>query len=147
MPLVRRWYKSKVYWIPLVLLCGLISLSRADEKGVWVGTIFRPEQCLKIKAGRYAVKRKLCTIAYDIKPKNGRFDVDALMTFDNTFIPDKVSHVELEVLLMDNEWVCTRQLNLKSDVKENKARFSFTAEDTPGQRYVRTYYIIYYRQQ
>lgn len=137
----------KSLMVVLVLFCGWISFSWADDAAVWVGTKFRPEQCLKIEAGRHDVKRKLCTITYDIKPKNGQFEVDALLRFDNTFIPDKVSHVELEVLLMDEAWVCTRQLNLKSDVMENQARFSFKAEDLPGQRYVRTYYIIYYRKQ
>lgn len=130
-----------------VILCGWISFSWAGNDAVWVGTKFRPEQCLKIEAGRHEVKRKLCTIVYDIKPISGRFDVDALLTFDNTFIPDKVSHVELEVLLMDKAWICTRQLNLKSDVNENQARCSFKVEDMPDQRFVRTYYIIYYRKQ
>ena len=136
----------KTLMVVLVLFCGCISFSWATNDQVWVGTKFRPEQCLKIEAGRHEVKRKLCTIAYDITSKKGQFEVDALLRFDNTFIPDKVSHVELEVLLMDKAWVCTRQLNLKSGVTDNQARFSFKAEDLPGQRYVRTYYIIYYRQ-
>ena len=137
----------RIFGVVLVLWSGWISFSWADNNQIWVGSKFRPEQCLKIEAGRYEVKHKLCTIAYDMKRHNGEFEVDGLLRFDNTFIPDKVSHVELEVLLMDREWVCTRQLTLKSNVKENRARFSFKTEDRPGQRYVRTYYIIYYRKQ
>jgi len=137
----------KTFMVVLIVFCGWMSFSWADNDGVWVGTKFRPKQCLKIEPGRHKVKRKLCTIAYDIKSKNGQFEVDALLRFDNTHIPDKVSHVELEVLLIDDAWICTRQLNLESEVTKNQVRFSFKSEDMSGQRYVRTYYIIYYRQQ
>ena len=37
--------------VVLVLFCGWISFSWADTDAVWVGTKFRPEQCLKIEAG------------------------------------------------------------------------------------------------
>jgi hypothetical protein len=60
---------------------------------------------------------------------------------------DKVSYVELEVLLIDNKWVCSKQLDLKTTVEADRPRFSFETENLPGQRYVRTYYVIHYGQE
>lgn len=131
----------------LVIAMGLTASSWADGAGVWVGTQFQKSQCLEIKEGDYTVKRKLCTIAYEIRRKDGGFVVNGRLQFDKTFIPDKVSDVELEVLLIDKRWICSKQLDLRTIVDANQARFSFETENLPSQRYVRTYYVIHYRQE
>jgi len=110
----------------LTLLCsGGITYAGNENGGVWVGRQFRPEQCVKIVPGQHEFKRKLATILYDIKPQNGLFAVNGRILFNKTFIPDNVSHVELEVLLINKDDVCTRQLNLQTVVETYQARFFF----------------------
>lgn len=132
--------------IVLLIAMGTTATTWSDNAGVWVGTQFQQSQCLEIKEGDYTVKRKLCTIAYEIRRKDGGFVVNGRLQFDKTFIPDKVSDVELEVLLIDKKWICSKQLDLRTTVEANQARFSFETENLPSQRYVRTYYVIHYRQ-
>jgi hypothetical protein len=135
------------FWFVLFIAMGIAVSTWADNAGVWVGTRFQQSQCLEIKVGGYTVKRKLCTIAYEIRENEGGFVVNGRLQFDKTFIHDKVSYVELEVLLIDKKWVCSKQLDLKTTVEANQARFSFETENLPSQRYVRTYYVIHYRQE
>jgi len=132
----------------LTLLCGgWIAYAGNDNDGVWVGRQFRPEQCVKITPGQVIFKRKLCAIIYSIQQKDGIYAVEGLLRFDKKFIPDTVSHVDLEVLLIDEKWTCTKQLNLHAGVAGYQAKFFFRTDNVPAQRYVRTYYIIHYRQQ
>jgi len=132
----------------LTLLCGgWIAYAGNENAGIWVGRQFRPEQCVKITPGRVTFKRKLCAIIYNIKQKDSIYTVEGLLRFDKKFIPDTVSHVDLEVLLIDEKWTCTKQLNLYAGVAGHQAKFFFRADNIPAQRYVRTYYVIHYRQQ
>lgn len=137
-----RW---KTLFISSVLLIGAAAVLSAADQGVWIGRQFTPRQCLAITTGAFDVKRKLCNIRYVIQPQGDRYRIDARLRFDETFIPDKVSDVELEILLMDENRVCTRQLNQRHTVQGHETRFTFVADKVPGQRYVRTYYIIYYK--
>ena len=139
--------RQYIFWFVLFIAMGIALSIGADSTGVWVGTQFKQSQCLEIKAGDYTVKRKLCTIVYEIRKKEGGFVVNGRLRFDKTFIPDKVSEVELEILLIDKKWVCSKQLDLQTTVEANQARFSFETENLPSQRYVRTYYVIHYRQE
>jgi len=126
---------------------GSIAYAGNNNAGVWVGRQFRPEQCVKITPGQFTFKRKLGTIVYSIKRKNGIYAVEGLLRFDKKFIPDTVARVELEVLLIDEKWTCTQQLNLNAGVDDYRAKFFFQTDNTPDQQYVRTYYIIHYSRQ
>lgn len=139
--------RRNAFLLVFIIALSITVLSWAENIGVWVGTQFQQSQCLEIKEGHYTVKRKLCTIAYEIRRKAGGFMVNGRLQFDKTFIPDKVSDVELEVLLIDKQWVCSKQLDLRTTVEANQARFSFETENRPNQRYVRTYYVIHYKQE
>lgn len=138
--------RQAISLILILSLGGVFMHARADYQGGWVGQRFRPEQCVEIKPGRFEFKRKLATVIYDIRPESGLFAVKGLLRFDKTFIPETVSHVELEVLLIDEAGVCTRQLNLRAQVEAYQASFVFKTDQPTSHLFVRTYYIIYYKQ-
>ena len=137
-------------WKLLFILAALLAVPCAETIGsnasAWIGRSFIPRRCLALAEGSWDVKHKLCTIHYDIRPKGNRFDVKGRIRFDKRQVPINVSEVELEILLIDENHVCTRQLDQRVKVRGLQADFAFTAENKPSQRYVRTYYIIYYRQ-
>ena len=137
--------RPKTMLICFLLLLGIAGTISAGEEDVWVGTRFNPDQCLEIAAGKFAVPRKLCTITYDIRSENDHFLINAHLRFDKMFIPDTVSDVELAILLIDTNRVCTKQINIHSKAESSKVDFTFTAQKTPSQWYTRTYYVIHYR--
>ena len=130
--------------ICFLLLLGIAGTISAGEEDVWVGTRFNPDQCLEIAAGKFAVPRKLCTITYDIRSENDHFSIKAHLKFNKMYIPDTVSDVELAILLIDENRVCTKQLNIKKKVEASQTDFAFAAQRTPNQRYLRAYYVIHY---
>jgi hypothetical protein len=128
-----------------IILIGYVAFALAETPGVWVGTRFEPEQCLKVDEGTFDVKRKLCTITYDIRSDSDSYVVNGRIRFNKKFIPDNVCEVELEILLIDENRVCTKQLNQMTKADKGKVSFAFEAEKTNSQKYVRTYYIIHYK--
>ncbi len=137
--------RQRILLILTFVCMGYVAVIWAKNEDVWVGTRFTPKQCLAIVEGNFEVKHKLCTISYEIRPQEDRFLVNGNLRFNGQFIPDTVSKVELEILLIDENRVCTKQLNLRKDVIQGEAGFSFVAQNQPDQRYVRTYYVIYYQ--
>ncbi len=137
--------RLKTCLIPAFLLIMVAAETWAGDDDVWVGTQFSPEQCLKIVAGKSDVKHKLGTIAYKIQPKNDHFTVNARLRFNKQYIPENVSDVELQILLINENRVCTQQLNIHKEVEAGQADFSFEVQKLPSQRYVRTYFVIHYR--
>lgn len=129
----------------MLLFSMLIAASPGQTDSVWVGTRFSPNQCVLIEEGRHEVKRKLCTIAYDIRMVNTLYQVEGQIEFNEKFVLPTVNEVELEVLLIDEALVCRKQLNMRSSVKDRRASFSFVTENISSQRYVRTYYVVHYR--
>ena len=137
--------RLKAYLIPAFLLIVHAAATWAGDDDVWVGTRFRPEQCLKIVEGKYDVKHKLGTIAYEIQSKNDHFAVNARLRFNTQYIPENVSDVDLQILLINENRECTQQLNIHKEVQAGQADFSFEVQKLPSQRYVRTYFVIYYQ--
>lgn len=137
--------RLKSYLIPAILLIVLVSATWAGDDDVWVGTRFRPEQCLKIEEGKYDVKHKLGTITYQIQFKNDHYEVKARLRFNRQYIPENVSGVELQILLINENLECTQQLNIHKVAQAGQVDFSFVAQKLPNQRYVRTYFVIYYQ--
>lgn len=137
--------RRKTCLILFFLLLAYAGPTRAEEEDVWVGTQFLPKQCLEISAGKFETKRKLCTIAYNIRSENDHFAINAHLQFNKMFIPDTVSEVELAILLIDTNYVCTKQLNIRKKAESRMVDFAFTARKAPSQQYTRTYYIIHYR--
>lgn len=131
-------------WILAFLITAFASGSFAASEGVWIGRQFQPRQCLQIAEGTFDVKRKLCTITYAIRSQADHFVVDGNLRFNERYVPKKVADVELEILLMDENRVCTRQLDMRKNVQQGEASFSFRADNVPSQRYVRTYFVIHY---
>lgn len=129
----------------MLLFSMLIAASPGQPDSVWVGTRFSPRQCVLIEEGQHEVKRKLGTIAYDIRMVNTLYQIEGRIEFNEKFVLPTVSEVELEVLLIDEEFVCRKQLNLRSEVEDRRASFSFVTENISSHRYVRTYYIVHYR--
>ena len=87
----------------------------AQEQQAWVGHQFHPEQCVKIEPGKFPYKRKLGTIVYDIVWTNGLYTVNGTLLFDARFVPDKVKSVDLEVLLIGQDFVCKKQIDISKE--------------------------------
>ena len=120
--------KQKTCLVLFFLLSAYTVSTWAGEEDVWVGTRFLPKQCLEIAEGKFDVRRKLCTIAYNIRSENDYFLINAHLRFDKMFIPDTVSDVELAILLIDTNRVCTRQINIHSKAESSKVDFTFAAQ-------------------
>ena len=132
-----------ILWAAAVLLASGLAAAQ-DEKG-WLGTSFAPEKCLLIRSGEFEVRRKLCRITYVIKQGNGVFTIDGLVEFNRKFVPTRPKRIELEVLFIDDQYVCRRQINLAKPVTAQPVRFSVTTPTAAGPQYIRTYYTLYYR--
>jgi len=128
----------------LSISCLLIATSAFSES-YWLGNRFSSQQCIAIEEGRHVAKRKLCTITYEIRMVNGLYQVSGHMVFKETYVPADANEVELQVLLIDEGFVCRDELNMRSKIENRQASFSFTTEDIPTHRYVRTYFIVHYR--
>jgi hypothetical protein len=124
-----------------ILFCGHVL---AQDQKVWVGHRFQPSQCRKIQQGQFEVNRKLCNIKYDIKPHNLLFKIDGLLEFNQKFVPTQPKRVELEVLFIDDQYVCRKQINQLKKVVKTPVPFSIVAEDIANYKYIRTYYTLYY---
>lgn len=131
--------------VSMLLFSMLIAASPGQPDSVWIGTSFSPSRCVSIEEGRHEVKRKLCTITYDIRMVNTLYQIEGQIEFNEKFVLPTVNEVELEVLLIDDEFVCRKQLNMRSAVEDRKASFSFVTENISSHRYVRTYYVVHYR--
>ena len=115
-----------------------------SEEDIWVGTIFQPEHCRKLVPGKYTVKRKMGVITYHIREGVEGFEVDGNLSFAKNWVPGNAAEVELEILLINEKYRCTQQINVKSKVHQRESSFSFTYAGGDAQRYVRTYFIISY---
>ncbi len=126
-----------------VIWTGSLVLAQND-KG-WIGTTFHPDRCLRIQAGEFEVQRKLCRIKYDIKLQNKIFTIDGRLDFNKKFVPTQPKRVELELLFIDDRFVCRRQINLDKPVINLPVTFSVEAPTTTTPQYIRTYYTLYYQ--
>ena len=125
------------------ILLASVLVGAQDEKG-WLGTSFAPDKCLHIRAGKFDVKRKLCRITYDIKRGNGIFTINGFLDFNKKFVPTRPKRIELEVLFIDDRYVCRRQVNLDKPVTAQPVSFSVTTPSATEPQYIRTYYTLYY---
>ena len=131
--------------IPAMALALVGSLVSAQNEKGWVGASFAPEQCLKIQAGEFEVRRKLCRITYDIALQNEVFTIDGIVDFNKKFVPTRPKRIELELLFIDDRYVCRRQINLDKAVTSQPVSFTVTIPRTTESQYIRTYYTLYYR--
>ena len=60
--------------ILIITFFRFIPSAEASNEGVWIGRQFPPEQRQKLEVGTFEVKRKLCTITYDVTKKNNISD-------------------------------------------------------------------------
>ncbi len=129
----------------VVFACWLFSnLVFAQQEKGWVGFKFSPEICLRIQEGEFEVQRKLCKITYPITLQDKRYDTTGRLSFFKKFVPKTPKRIELEILLIDGQFVCRRQINLDRDVEEIPLIFSLTLDSTTQPEYIRTYYTLYY---
>ena len=128
--------------LALIFAC---SLAAAQDENSWVGTSFAPQKCLEIQPGDFEVRRKLCRIAYHIEQRNNVFVIAGSLDFNKKFVPTRPKRIELELLFMDDRYVCRRQINLDKAVTLEPVSFSVTVPITAETRYIRTYYTLYYR--
>ncbi len=123
----------------------LVHIAIAQQNDGWLGHRFSPEKCLEIREGEFEVKRKLCNITYKITMRNKRYVITGYLSFNNKFVPKTPQRVELEILFMDDQFVCCKQINLNRQVEEIPLKFSVIADKTQEQIYIRTYYTLYYQ--
>ena len=126
----------------IVLVGGMVAAQ--DQKG-WLGTAFEPDQCLQIQPGEYEVRRKLCSIRYEIELRDEVFVINGIVDFNPTFVPKRPKRIDLEVLFIDDRYVCRRQIDLKKSVDKHPVTFSVTNSKTAAPQYIRTYYTLYYQ--
>jgi hypothetical protein len=117
----------------------------SPQKSIWVGHQFQPEQCVAIKPGISSYKRKLCTVKYEIKWVNGLYRVNGALEFDERFIPPNTKSVDLEVLLIGQDYRCNKQIDISKKAEDRPVTFSLVVENIPDYRNIRTYYIIKYQ--
>ena len=126
----------------IALVCGAVTAQ--DQMG-WLGTAFEPDKCLQIQTGEYEVRRKLCTIRYEIERHDDVFIINGIVDFNPMFVPKRPQRIDLEVLLIDDRYVCRRQINLQKAVGMRPVVFSVTTPKTAAPQYIRTYYTLYYQ--
>ena len=131
--------------LSLVALILVPSLAMAQDDKGWLGKKFRPQECHEIKAGEFEVKRKLCRIRYRIRQKKTNYEIKGTVVFNKKFVPRNPKRVELELLLIDNDYVCRKQINIEKEVIETPLSFSMITVKDPDQMYIRTYYTLYYQ--
>ena len=130
----------------IVFACGLFcnQVLAQQDKG-WVGYKFAPQKCLKIQEGEFEVQRKLCNITYQITLQNNRYVITGHLSYNKKFVPKTPKRIELEILFIDDQFVCRKQINLNRQVEEIHLKFSVIADTTQEQIYIRTYYTLYYQ--
>jgi len=131
--------------ISISMLFGGALYTGESAESYWVGKRFSAQQCVLIEEGRHQARRKLCTITYDVRKSNTLYRVDGHMEFKETYVPPEAHEVEFQVLLIDEGFVCRKQLNMRSNIEKRQAKFSFVTEQMPINRYVRTYFVVHYR--
>ncbi len=131
--------------IMMIACLSLSNLVQAQQDKGWLGQKFPPEKCLKIQVGEYEVQRKLCNITYQIALKKSRYEIIGNLSFNKKFVPKKPKRVELEILFMDNQFVCRKQINIDKAVNEIPVKFTVLADKHPDQQFIRTYYTLYYQ--
>ena len=137
--------KTAVLALSLVVLISTSHpLLAQDEKG-WLGAVFTADKCLRIQPGEFEVKRKLCRIQYRITRGSQGFTIHGSLDFNKKFVPTRPKRIELEVLFMDAEYVCRRQVNLDKTVTDLPVTFSVSADHASAPQYIRTYYILHYQ--
>ena len=129
----------------LVAFILMPSLVLAQNEKGWVGYKFRPEECVEIKAGEFEVKRKLCNVRYRINRKNTKYEIKGSLDFNEKFVPRIPRRVELELLFIDEKYVCRKQINMEKTVDEIPLSFSIEAVKNTHHMYIRTYYTLYYQ--
>ena len=137
-----KQYRVALSLVALILVSG--AAMAQDHKG-WLGKKFRPQECLEIKAGEFEVKRKLCRIRYCIRQKKTNYEIKGTLDFNKKFVPRHPKRVELELLLIDNGYVCRKQINIDKKVTLTPFSFSMITVKNPDQMYIRTYYTLYYQ--
>ncbi len=128
----------------LIASFGLRGQALAQQGNGWLGHTFPPEKCLRIHQGEYEVRRKLCTIIYRITQHDRHFEIAGNLSFNKKFVPRKPKRVELEILFMDDAYICRKQVNLDLQVQEIPLKFSVRADKKPDQQFIRTYYTLHY---
>ena len=131
--------------LSLVALILVYSLAMAQYDKGWLGKKFRPQECVQIKAGEFEVNRKLCRIRYRISMENTHYEIKGTLDFNKKFVPRNPKRVELELLLIDNDYVCRKQINIEKKVNQIPLSFSLITLKNPDHMYVRTYCTLYYQ--
>ena len=130
-------------FLAAIVLAGGLGWAQ-DDKG-WLGAVFAPNKCLALRPGEFVVKRKLCRIQYNITLQDEMFLITGTLYFNKQFVPTRPKRVELEVLFMDTQFVCQRQISLEKPVTEVPVTFSVITGRSGKTQYVRTYYTLYYQ--
>lgn len=79
------------------LIAVLLGIGPVQGQKGWLQSSFEPQQCLMIRKGEFEVRRKLCTIRYEITSQGDLFRIDGFLAFNKKFVPDLPRGVELEV--------------------------------------------------
>ena len=134
-----------------VIAAGVILLviawampAAGGETGVWLGHRFEPDMLVRIVDGQATFTRKLCTIEYRMEKAGDQYRITGHLTFDRRFVPRTPKSVELAILLVDESFTCTQQIDRIIEVTGEPVVFTFHVPESPSIRYLRTYYVLYY---
>lgn len=131
----------------LTFLLAIMSLMPAiagETDKAWIGHRFQPNQCVTIRAGDETFTRKLCRIDYRMKKTAGAYGIEGQLTFNAQFVPRLPRAVDLEILLIDRQFICIKQINISRAVDTMPVPFGFRVPSDSDAVYLRTYYTLYY---
>ncbi len=129
----------------LWLIIFLAAAARGEQNNaVWVGHRFSPEQLVALRSGEATFARKLCTIHYHIRRQDDHFTVQGRLEFNPRFVPRRPRAIDLEILLVNAQHMCTGQINQHHAVTADEVPFAFQVPATPPNHFVRTYYTRHY---
>ena len=72
------------------------------------------------------------------------FAIDGYVTFNPKFVPRLPRSLDLEILLIDKDFICIDQINLKREVVAPPVHFNVLVPADSDAVYLRTYYILHY---
>ena len=133
--------------ILMALLLVIVSLRPAvagNAAKPWIGHRFQPEQCVAIRDGQATFQRKLCRIDYSMKQMADGVHIEGHLTFNPRFVPRPPKVVDLEVLLIDREFVCIGQIDITREVDTPPVHFVIRVPSGSNASYLRTYYTLHY---
>jgi hypothetical protein len=114
-----------------LLVTAAAILAAGGEAGARQGHRFAPDMLVRIADGQATFRRKLCVIDYRMEKAGNQYRITGHLTFNRRFVPRTPTRVEREILLVDESFSCTRQIDRTVAVTGEPGVFTFHVPDSP----------------